>query len=50
MQTYECYCNDSGVLGISVGMIGMLQANEVLKMVLGIGEILSGKLLVYNML
>ena len=28
----------------------MLQANEVLKMVLEIGEILSGKLLVYNML
>lgn len=43
-------CNDAGVLGISVGIIGMLQANEVLKMVLGIGDILSGKLLVYNML
>lgn len=43
-------CNDAGVLGISVGIIGMLQANEVFKMVLGIGEILSGKLLVYNML
>lgn len=43
-------CNDAGVLGISVGIIGMLQANEVLKMVLGMGEILSGKLLVYNML
>ena len=43
-------CNDAGVLGISVGMIGMFQANEVLKMVLGIGELLSGKLLVYNML
>ena len=43
-------CNEAGVMGISVGIIGMLQANEVLKMVLEIGEILSGKLLVYNML
>ena len=37
-------------MGISVGIIGMFQANEVLKMVLGIGNILSGKLLVYNLL
>lgn len=43
-------CNDAGVMGTSVGIIGMFQANEVLKMVLGIGELLSGKLLVYNML
>jgi len=43
-------CNDAGVLGISVGIIGMFQANEVLKMVLGIGDVLSEKLLVYNML
>ncbi|MFM9826517.1 ThiF family adenylyltransferase [Flavobacterium sp.] len=43
-------CNESGVLGTSVGLIGMLQANEVLKMILGIGEVLSGELLVYNLL
>jgi adenylyltransferase/sulfurtransferase len=43
-------CNEAGVLGVSVGIIGMFQANEVLKMILGIGEILSGKLLVYNLL
>jgi sulfur-carrier protein adenylyltransferase/sulfurtransferase len=43
-------CDDSGILGVSVGIIGMLQANEVLKIVLEIGETLSGKLLVYNML
>ena len=43
-------CNDTGVLGISVGIIGMFQANEVLKMILKIGEVLSGKLLVYNIL
>ena len=43
-------CEDAGVIGISVGIIGMLQANEVLKMTLGIGEVLSGKILVYNIL
>lgn len=43
-------CNESGVLGTSVGIIGLFQANEVLKMILGIGELLSGELLVYNLL
>ena len=43
-------CVDLGVMGISVGIIGMFQANEVLKMVLGIGNVLSGELLIYNML
>lgn len=43
-------CEDAGVIGISVGIIGILQANEVLKMILGIGEVLSGKILVYNIL
>ncbi|MBS7254773.1 HesA/MoeB/ThiF family protein [Flavobacterium branchiicola] len=43
-------CEDAGVIGISVGIIGMLQANEVIKMILGIGEVLSGKILVYNIL
>ena len=43
-------CTDAGVIGISVGIIGMLQANEVIKMILETGEILSGKILVYNIL
>jgi molybdopterin/thiamine biosynthesis adenylyltransferase/rhodanese-related sulfurtransferase len=43
-------CEDAGVIGISVGIIGMLQANEVIKMILEIGEVLSGKILVYNIL
>lgn len=43
-------CEDAGVIGISVGIIGMLQANEVIKMVLEIGEVLNGKILVYNVL
>jgi len=43
-------CEDAGVIGISVGIIGMLQANEVNKIILEIGEVLSGKILVYNVL
>lgn len=43
-------CEDAGVIGITVGIIGMFQANEVIKIVLGIGEVLSGKILVYNIL
>lgn len=41
-------CNDSGVLGVLPTMLGVMQANEVLKIVLGIGEVLSGKLMLYN--
>ncbi|CAM3423747.1 HesA/MoeB/ThiF family protein [Flavobacterium chungbukense] len=43
-------CEDAGVIGITVGTIGLFQANEVLKIILGIGEVLSGKILVYNIL
>lgn len=43
-------CNEVGVLGVTPGVIGMLQATEVLKYILGIGELLVGKLLVYNLL
>lgn len=43
-------CNDSGVLGVLPTIIGTMQANEVLKIILEIGEVLSGKLLLYNSL
>ncbi|MDQ1166785.1 HesA/MoeB/ThiF family protein [Flavobacterium sp. SORGH_AS_0622] len=43
-------CEDAGVIGVSVGIIGMFQANEVIKMILGVGEVLSGKILIYNIL
>ena len=43
-------CNDSGVLGVVPNILGTLQANEVLKIILGIGEVLSNKLLLYNSL
>ena len=49
-NTQSLNCEDAGVIGISVGIIGMLQANEVIKMILEIGEVLSGKVLVYNVL
>ncbi len=38
-------CSDIGVLGVLPGIIGSLQANEVLKMITGIGTVLKGKLL-----
>lgn len=43
-------CSEAGVLGTLAGIIGALQANEVLKIICGIGNVLSGKLLTYNML
>jgi adenylyltransferase/sulfurtransferase len=49
-NTQSLNCEDAGVIGISVGIIGMLQANEVIKMILEIGEVLSSKILVYNIL
>ena len=39
-----------GVLGVLPGIIGSMQACEVIKIILGIGEVLSGKLLVYDAL
>jgi adenylyltransferase/sulfurtransferase len=43
-------CAEVGVLGAAVGVIGTLQAAEVLKEVLGIGESLAGRLLLYDAL
>ncbi|WP_417620016.1 molybdopterin-synthase adenylyltransferase MoeB [Oceanihabitans sediminis] len=43
-------CSEAGVLGILPGIIGSLQANEVLKVILGLGNLLSGKLLTFNAL
>ena len=41
-------CNEIGVLGVLPGLIGTLQATEVLKMILGLGDVLSGTLLQYD--
>ena len=43
-------CNDSGVLGVLPNVLGAMQANEVLKIILKIGEVSSGKLILYNCL
>lgn len=43
-------CAEAGVLGVLPGVIGMLQATEVVKLVLGIGEPLIGRLLMYDAL
>ena len=43
-------CSETGVLGVLPGIIGVYQANEVLKIILGIGESLSGKLLLIDAL
>lgn len=43
-------CNEAGVLGVLPGVIGVLQATEAAKLLLGIGESLSGRLLIYDAL
>jgi molybdopterin/thiamine biosynthesis adenylyltransferase/rhodanese-related sulfurtransferase len=43
-------CAEGGVLGVLPGTIGTLQATEALKLILGIGEPLIGKLMLYNAL
>jgi molybdopterin/thiamine biosynthesis adenylyltransferase len=43
-------CGQSGVLGVLPGVMGLLQATEVLKLILGIGEPLVGRLLVFDAL
>jgi sulfur-carrier protein adenylyltransferase/sulfurtransferase len=43
-------CSEVGVIGVLPGLIGAQQANEVIKIILEIGEPLSGKLVTYNSL
>jgi len=43
-------CQEAGVLGILPGVIGVLQATEAVKLVLGVGEPLVGRLLTYDSL
>lgn len=43
-------CSERGVLGVLPGMIGVLQATEALKLILGIGQVLVGRLLTYDAL
>ena len=43
-------CGANGVLGVMAGVMGLLQANEVIKLAAGIGEPLIGRLLLYESL
>jgi sulfur-carrier protein adenylyltransferase/sulfurtransferase len=41
-------CSVAGVLGVLPGIVGLLQANEVFKLLLGVGEPLAGRLLMFD--
>lgn len=41
-------CSELGVLGVLPGIIGILQATEAIKIIVGLGKVLSGYLLIYN--
>ncbi len=43
-------CQEAGILGVVTGVIGTIQATEVIKMILGIGQPLIGSLLLWNAL
>ncbi len=43
-------CDVAGVLGVLPGIVGLLQANEVFKLVLGVGQTLAGRLLMFDAL
>jgi molybdopterin/thiamine biosynthesis adenylyltransferase/rhodanese-related sulfurtransferase len=43
-------CAEAGVLGILPGLIGILQATEAVKLILGQGDLLNGRLLTYDSL
>ena len=43
-------CEEFGVIGVSTGLIGVLQSNEIIKIILEKGEILDGKILIFNLL
>lgn len=43
-------CQEAGVLGVLPGVVGVLQATEVIKMILGIGKPLLGRLMLFDAL
>jgi len=43
-------CAEYGVVGVSTGLIGILQVNEIIKIILKKGEILDGQILIFNLL
>ena len=43
-------CEEFGVIGVSTGLIGVLQVNEIVKIIIKKGEILDGKIMIFNLL
>ena len=43
-------CSEYGVVGVSTGLIGILQVNEIIKIILKKGEILDGTILIFDLL
>jgi len=43
-------CAEYGVVGVSTGLIGIVQVNEIIKIILRKGEILDGKIMVFDLL
>jgi molybdopterin/thiamine biosynthesis adenylyltransferase len=43
-------CQEAGILGAVAGLIGLMQANEALKEILGIGQSMAGRFLLFNAL
>ena len=43
-------CEEFGVIGVSTGLIGVLQVNEIVKIILKKGEILDGKIMIFDLL
>jgi molybdopterin/thiamine biosynthesis adenylyltransferase/rhodanese-related sulfurtransferase len=43
-------CQEAGVLGVLPGIIGVLQANEAIKILLGMGQSLAGRLIIFDAL
>ena len=47
-QNHVPNCSEIGTLNPIVGIIGLMQANEVIKIIAGIGSLLTDKILIYN--
>ena len=43
-------CEEFGIVGVSTGLIGILQVNEIIKIILKKGEILDGKIMIFDLL
>jgi adenylyltransferase/sulfurtransferase len=43
-------CQEAGVLGVLPGVVGVLQATEAVKIILGVGKTLSNRLMMYDAL